>query len=82
MEKLMIGIFAILVLIVVVGFIYSVIDYATRPERFRNKIEELKSLAYKIKYSNQTTGTISYTDKYGRRSSVSVYRGYNSHYRG
>ena len=74
--------FGILVLIVVVGFIYTIIDYATRPERFRNKIEELKSLGYKIKYSNQTTGTISYTDKYGKRSSVSVYRGYNSHYRG
>ena len=74
--------FGILILIVVVGFIYSVIDYVTRPERFRSKIEELKSMGYKIKYSNQTTGTISYTDKYGRRSSVSVYRGYNSHYRG
>ena len=74
--------FGILMLILIIGFVYSIIDYATRPERFNNKIDELKSLGYKIKYSNQRTGTISYTDKYGRRSSVSVYRGYNSHYRG
>ena len=72
----------VLIFIGVVGTICTIVDYSTRPERFRNKIEELKSLGYKIKYSNQTTGTISYADRYGRRSSVSVYRGYNSHYRG
>ena len=72
----------LLVMFVIVGGIYSLIEYSSRPERFNSKIQELKSLGYKIKYSNQITGTISYTDKYGRRSSVSVYRGYNSHYRG
>lgn len=72
----------LLFIIGIVSLAYMIYDYSTRPERFRNKLNELKSLGYKIKYSNQTTGTISYTDKSGSYSSVSVYRGYNSHYRG
>ena len=80
--EFMIVCFGLLVVFIIVGGVYWLIEYLTRPERFNNKIQELKSLGYKIKYSNQTTGTISYTDRYGRRSSVSVYRRYNSHYRG
>lgn len=82
MEQLIEIGFVVWILIMIISVIYVIADHATRPERFRNKMNELRSLGYKIKYYNQTTGTISYTDKNGRRSSVSVYRGYNSHYRG
>ena len=51
-------------------------------ERFDNTVENLKRNGYKIKYYNRTTGTISYIEKDGRYRSISVFRGYNSHYKG
>lgn len=51
-------------------------------EKFDDTLARLRASGYKIRYSNRTTGTISYIDRNGCYTSISVFRGYNSHYKG
>lgn len=69
-----------IIIIGIIWLIYICWDYATRPQRFADKIKEIKGAGYRVVYQNETTGTISYM-KNGVRCQVSVYRGYNSHAR-
>lgn len=65
----------------IIGIIVGIVDLCTRPQRFQDAIDEIRTNGGKIKYMNESTGTISYTSKNGKHVTYSVYRGYNSHAR-
>lgn len=49
--------------------------------RFYNAIKGIKYSSYKLKYSNEETGTISFEDSDGNRHSISAFIGFNSKFR-
>ena len=48
---------------------------------FDYMLEQIKRDGNKVTYANRNTGTISYRDQNNEVRSVSVYRGYNSHWK-
>lgn len=69
-------------IIAIIKLIVIFIVESIREENYNSEMFKLRTSGRKIKYANQTTGTISYIDLDGNYKSISVYKGYNSHYRG
>lgn len=67
---------------IIVGiFLLFLVTECAKSYKYEVILEYLENKGYCITWANKTTGTISYS-KNGIKHSISVYRGYNSHYRG
>jgi membrane protein implicated in regulation of membrane protease activity len=69
-------------LLIVIYWAYLAYKRDQEIEKYEKRAEELKTQGCKVVYYNDTTGTISYIGKDGKRHSESLFQGYRSHYKG
>ena len=71
------GIFLLVIGLIIVRCLFKF----SSSSRFDNTLSKIRSEGKKVTYANKNTGTISYKDNGNEVKSMSVYKGYNSHWK-